>query len=217
MPTIEAIPVKKQTQSTTRTFDEYCELGRQAARTEEAGKWWLCDVAAAVVAAFPGRHTLRDFAAEVGIAHSTARERARVGRRFTPDVRKKIWPDDTTNVNVHYSHARDSLAIPDVDHTLEWLAVVSSEDYSVDVARAKLPVWMAAKGLEIADSGDDNQPPSKVTVVAGVATHFKALDKVDNVWKLTLVLDESDPVAEQLSMDLAANYKNRMLKLTLSE
>lgn len=191
-------------------------MGRQARAQEDAGRWWLCDLTAAVLQAFPGRHTLRDFAAEVGIRQSTARERARMGRRYPKEFRRTFWPDQDTHSNVFYSHLRDALAIPDLQLAAEWLDLVSRDDLTVDSAAAQLPQWMEAKGLEVA-TDDDKDTPTKVTVCHDIATRVRSVQNVNSEWLITLVASETDPVMEQLKADLEKDYKHSLLKMTLKE
>lgn len=119
----------------TDSYEEICELGRQAAQSIDSGRYTVGDLALLVQKHYK-RDTIGRFAKDIGLPKARVSEYRRVCGFWSESERKQLF--DTYNGMVNYTHLRDAMRLKDKAAALDFIHECGGNGYTVEQAQVKL-------------------------------------------------------------------------------
>lgn len=143
------------------TYEEICELGRQAAANIDSGRFLIGDLALQVKKEY-GRDTVGKFAKEIGIPKARAQEYRRVCEFWDKSQRTQLF--ETYQGMVNYTHLRDAMRLKNNLDAYLFIEECGNNGYTVEQAAVELkkrlgkpvppPKLMDGLGLVLSLRGD---------------------------------------------------------------
>jgi len=120
----------------TRSYEELCDEGREAASQGDRNRFKIGDLACEVETRY-GEHTIIDFAKAIGTAVKSVTTYRTVCRLYIFS-RREIFLTD--NPMLTYTHLRDAMVLGDVEEAYKFLETASADGLSVEAARIALTI-----------------------------------------------------------------------------